>query len=119
MLDRIFSDKGEDKDKYIAFVQEYFGVSIFGGHVNKVRSMRKGVILYGPPRTGKTTIADVLRELYGDDAIASPDIASLKGSFGLSQLLGVSAIVLTDLYCSLSTDCRTWMMKLTRCMTGS
>ena len=47
-------------------LQEWFGASLVRG---KTREMTKGTIAYGPSRTGKTQITEVLRALLGGNTV--------------------------------------------------
>lgn len=100
MLERVFEDY-DDKNRaqIIRFLQEWFGVSIVGGDkVRNNRNLRKGLFLKGPPRTGKSTIAEVLRTMMGGiDRCASSSIDTLgKGEFGMQSLIGKSALISDD-----------------------
>jgi P4 family phage/plasmid primase-like protien len=100
MLERIFEDYGEkDRAQLIRFLQEWFGVSIVGGDkVRNNRNLKKGVFLKGPPRTGKSTIAEVLRTMMGGiDRCCSSSIDTMaKGEFGMQPLIGKSALISDD-----------------------
>jgi putative DNA primase/helicase len=54
------------------------------------------LLLVGPPRSGKGTIARVLTALVGKDNTAGPTLASLGTNFGLSPLLGKTLAVISD-----------------------
>lgn len=99
MLGRIFEDYEEaDRKETIRFLQEWFGVSIVGGHsVLTNRHLRKGVFLKGPKGGGKSTIADVLRTMMGGpEHCAALQLSSVTTQFGMSALIGKSAIVSDD-----------------------
>lgn len=53
-------------------------------------------MLIGPKRSGKGTIARVIRALLGPDNVANPTLASLGTNFGLAPLIGKPAAVITD-----------------------
>lgn len=53
-------------------------------------------LLVGPPRSGKGTIARVLRGLLGADQVAAPSLADLERPFGLATLLGKSLAIVGD-----------------------
>lgn len=98
MLDRMFEDyNDEDRREIVTFMQQWFGVAVVASQeVRETRDLRRGLILYGLARTGKTTIADVLRELLGSSRVVAPSIDSLRGEFGRSVLLGASALIADD-----------------------
>ncbi|WP_241968346.1 phage/plasmid primase, P4 family, partial [Streptomyces sp. ICBB 8177] len=50
----------------------------------------------GPSRSGKGTIARVLKELVGRDNLAGPTLAGLGTNFGLSTLIGKPLAVISD-----------------------
>jgi len=97
MLDRILEDKKEEtRDEYKAFLQQWFGLALVGHRIHSSRSYRKLLCLYGPERTGKTTLADVLRELIGEADIASENVDELCSRFGLANVVRARAIVSDD-----------------------
>jgi putative DNA primase/helicase len=54
------------------------------------------LLLIGPPRSGKGTIARVLRGLVGPQNVAAPPLSSLQSNFGPSALLGKSLAIVAD-----------------------
>jgi len=64
----------------------------------------KILLLVGPPRSGKGTIARVLRSLVGPGNYAGPTLSSLAQNFGLSPLLGKTVAVVSDARLSGRTD---------------
>jgi putative DNA primase/helicase len=64
----------------------------------------KLLMLIGPPRSGKGTIARVLRGTIGEQNLASPTLASLAGPFGLWPLLGKLVALIADARLSGRTD---------------
>jgi putative DNA primase/helicase len=80
----------DDPDS-IAALQEFFGYILSGR-----TDMQKIMLLVGPTRSGKGTIARVLAELVGRGNAAGPTLASLGGNFGLSPLLGKPLAVVSD-----------------------
>jgi putative DNA primase/helicase len=75
----------------IEMVQGWFGYLL-----TPDTSHQKILLLLGPPRGGKGTILRVLSQLIGKTNICAPTLASLGGPFGLQQLLGKSAALITD-----------------------
>ena len=53
-------------------------------------------MMVGPKRSGKGTIARVLRKLIGERNVAGPTLSSLGGPFGLQPLLGKSGAIISD-----------------------
>ena len=72
-------------------LQEWFGYLLSGS-----TRQHKILLLVGPPRSGKGTIARVLTALVGRANTAGPTLASLGTNFGLSPLLGKALAVISD-----------------------
>jgi putative DNA primase/helicase len=68
---------------------------------------QKILLLVGPKRSGKGTIARVFRGLLGQDNVAGPTLSSLGTNFGLWPLLGKSAAIVSDARLSGRTDTAT------------
>jgi len=64
----------------------------------------KFLMLIGPPRSGKGTIARVLRGTIGEQNLVSPTLASLAGPFGLWPLVGKHVALVADARLSGRTD---------------
>ena len=86
-LDQLWPDDPES----IAALQEFFGYVLSGR-----TDMHKIMLLIGPTRSGKGTIARVLGALVGKGNVAGPTLASLGQNFGLSPLLGRPLAVVSD-----------------------
>lgn len=80
----------DDQDS-VAALQEYFGYVLSGR-----TDLHKILLLIGPTRSGKGTIARVLTALLGRANVAGPTLASLGTNFGLSPLLGKPLAVISD-----------------------
>jgi len=80
----------EDPDSVFA-LQEFFGYVLSGR-----TDLQKIMLLIGPTRSGKGTIARVLTELVGKGNVAGPTLASLGTNFGLAPLLGKPLAVVSD-----------------------
>jgi P4 family phage/plasmid primase-like protien len=93
MLHNVFDDRlPDDREAIVNFLQEWFGVALFGGASGRTpRALRKALFLWGPPRTGKSTILDVLRTVIGSKNIVSASIADITSKFGLASFLNASA----------------------------
>lgn len=91
VLDRVFSDRPpKERADIIAFLQEWFGLALCGS-TGTPRQLRKVLFLYGPPRTGKSTILDVLRRLLGTAYIATGRVKDVNRPFGLETFMTASA----------------------------
>jgi putative DNA primase/helicase len=80
----------DDPDS-IALLQEYVGYVLSGR-----TDMQKMLLLIGPTRSGKGTIARMLAALIGRGHVAGPTLASLGTNFGLSPLLGKPLAIISD-----------------------
>lgn len=102
MLDRMLQSPQRTKKDVVAmkrFLQQWVGINFVGpaakGHS---RSLRTGIIIDGPSKSGKTTFSKVFKELFGADngAVVSPSIDDLAGEFGKVPLLNAQAIISDD-----------------------
>ncbi len=80
----------DDADS-IGTLQEWFGYCVAGG-----TWLQKILALIGPKRSGKGTVARVLRRLVGEANVAGPTLSSLSTNFGLWALLGKSLAIISD-----------------------
>jgi putative DNA primase/helicase len=80
----------DDPDS-VALLQEYLGYVLSGR-----TDMQKMLMLIGPSRSGKGTIARMLTQLVGRLHVAGPTLASMGTNFGLSPLLGKPLAVISD-----------------------
>lgn len=65
---------------------------------------QKVLLMVGPKRSGKGTIARVIRQLIGDGNCCAPTLSGLATNFGLSPLLGKPAAIIGDARLSGRTD---------------
>jgi putative DNA primase/helicase len=91
--------------RWIAFLNELFGADFesieslqewFGYALVADTSQQKILLMVGPRRSGKGTIARVLTRLVGAANVAGPTVSSLGGNFGLQPLLGKSLAIVSD-----------------------
>lgn len=75
----------------IAFLQEWMGYLVGGSTKHQ-----KIASLIGKPRSGKGTIARMIRAMLGAGMVAGPTLGSLVGPFGLEPLLGKSLAIFAD-----------------------
>jgi putative DNA primase/helicase len=75
----------------VAALQEWFGYVLSGR-----TDLHKILLLIGPTRSGKGTIARILTAMVGKGNAAGPTLASLGTNFGLSPLLGKPLAVVSD-----------------------
>jgi putative DNA primase/helicase len=86
-LHQLFDDDLES----LTLLQEWFGYSLIAD-----TSQQKMLLMVGPRRSSKGTIARVLRRLVGEGNVSGPIISSLAGSFGLQPLIGKSLAIVSD-----------------------
>ena len=75
----------------IELLQDWFGY-VLGGSIDQ----HKILVLVGPPRSGKGTIARVLSALVGARHVAGPTMGELAQNFGLASLIGKRLAVVAD-----------------------
>lgn len=98
-LERIWGDIPDDTERkaVIRFLQEWFGTALIRSKkVLGTRSLKRGLYVYGPQSTGKTTIAEVLRMMFGnlaDERVSAATMNDLSKDFGLEPLLKAQAII--------------------------
>lgn len=80
-----------DDRETIQSLQEWFGYVLSGR-----TDQQKILLMKGPSRSGKGTIARVMKELVGKDNLAGPTLAGLGSNFGLSTLVGKPLAVISD-----------------------
>ncbi|MFF8284115.1 phage/plasmid primase, P4 family [Streptomyces albus] len=89
--ERFLQQVWPDNQESIDALQEWFGYVLSGR-----TDQQKILLIVGPSRSGKGTIARVLAELVGRGNIAGPTLAGLGSNFGLSSLLGKPLAVISD-----------------------
>lgn len=113
-LDFDFNEKAAKPERWIEFLerdlwpndresistlQEWFGYCLTAD-----TRLQKILCLIGPKRSGKGTIARILRGIVGYGNVAGPTLASLATNFGLWPLLGKSLAIFSDARLSGRTD---------------
>lgn len=86
-LDQLWPNDAES----IACLQEWFGYLL-----TPDTSLQKMLLLLGPTRAGKGTIAKILKELIGDSNIAAPTLGRLAGDFGPQDLINKPLAIVAD-----------------------
>ena len=91
--------------KWLGFLSELFGEDVealaalqdwFGYALAPDTSQHKILLVVGPSRSGKGTIARVLSALVGRNSVAGPTLASLSSNFGLEPLIGKPLAIISD-----------------------
>lgn len=83
----------------ITLVQEWFGLMLTAD-----TRYQKALLIIGPPRSGKGTLARVLTRMVGPTNVCSPTLASLASHFGLWPLIGKQLAIISDARLSGRTD---------------
>lgn len=81
----------DDDEESVTALQQLFGYVLSGR-----TDLQKILLMVGPTRSGKGTIARVLQAMIGKGHCAAPTLASLSGEFGLAPLLGKPLAVVSD-----------------------
>ncbi|MCC8336629.1 phage/plasmid primase, P4 family [Streptomyces sp. R1] len=89
--ERFLAQVWPEDPEAIAALQEWFGYVLSGR-----TDQQKILLIVGPSRSGKGTIARVLKELVGRENLAGPTLAGLGTNFGLSTLVGKPLAVISD-----------------------
>jgi P4 family phage/plasmid primase-like protien len=80
-----------DDPQSVDLLQDWFGYCLTGD-----TSQHKMLLIVGPKRSGKGTIARVLTQLVGSGNVGGPTTSSLAGPFGLQPLIGKSLAIVSD-----------------------
>ena len=88
-----------DDEESIDLLQRWFGYLL-----TQDTRQQKLLLLVGPTRAGKGTVGRVIKEVFGDDNVTSPQLNSLGTEFGLQQLIGKSIALLPDAHLSRRAD---------------
>lgn len=80
-------------------LQEWFGYILTHN-----TTQQKILVLIGPRRGGKGTIARILREMIGIENVAGPTLSSLATNFGLAPLIGKPLAIIPDARITGRTD---------------
>lgn len=84
-------DQWQDDPQSIEALQEWFGYLLTPGTRHQ-----KLLMLVGPKRSGKGTVARVLTALVGRGNVTAPTLSGLATNFGLWPLLGKSVAIISD-----------------------
>lgn len=82
---------GDQEAPEVRALQEWFGY-VLSGRLD----LQKILLVIGPPRSGKGTIARILTDLLGKPNVAAPTLAGLATNFGLQPLLDKSLAIVGD-----------------------
>lgn len=88
---RFLAELWPDDPEAVTALQQWFGYLLSGD-----TSLQKMLMIVGPRRSGKGTIARVLKALLGPHHVAGPTLASMATNFGLSPLIGKPVAIVSD-----------------------
>lgn len=88
---KFLADVFESDGESIACLQEWMGYCL-----TPDTRHHKMLLLYGPPRGGKGTIARILTALLGAQNVANPTLCGLMTNFGLWPLIGKAVAIIGD-----------------------
>lgn len=86
-LDEIF----DDDDEAVELLQEWIGYLLTAD-----TRQQKMLLVYGPKRAGKGTIARIITALVGPQNVANPTLSGLATNFGLWPLVNKSLAIVGD-----------------------
>lgn len=72
-------------------LQEWFGYNLVASN-----HMQQMLFLFGVPGSGKSTTIDVLTTMLGDERVCPLNMEDMTNQFGLEQLIGKYAAVITE-----------------------
>ena len=96
---RFLNELWPDDNQSIVALQEWCGYLL-----TPDTSQQKMLFLVGPKRSGKGTLARVIRAMVGVQNVVGPTLASFSQNFGLHPLIGKSLAVVSDARLSGRTD---------------
>jgi putative DNA primase/helicase len=96
---RFLSELWEEDEESIQLLQEWFGYCLTAD-----TRQQKALLLVGPKRAGKGTIARVLTRLIGAANVCGPTLSGLSTNFGLWALIGKLVAIISDARLSGRTD---------------
>jgi len=83
----------------IGTLQEWFGYCL-----SMATGLQKILMIVGPARSGKGTIARLLRRLLGRENVCAPTLSSFTQNFGLAPLIGKRLGIISDARLDHRTD---------------
>jgi putative DNA primase/helicase len=119
--DVIFDPSAPRPRKWRKFLIELFGrdhgsirllQDQFGYLLSPDTSQQKILMIIGPRRSGKGTIARILTRLLGGASVAGPTISSLSEQFGLEAMITKTLAIISDARIGARTDKSTVIERL-------
>ncbi|CAN5679858.1 hypothetical protein BH23GEM6_BH23GEM6_04440 [soil metagenome] len=96
---RFLNELWPDDPEAIAVLQEIIGYLLTAD-----TRLQKAFLLVGPKRSGKGTIARIIRELLGESNVCAPTLSGLSMNFGLQPLIGKLLAIISDARLSSRAD---------------
>ncbi|MGH7179424.1 MAG: phage/plasmid primase, P4 family [Tepidisphaeraceae bacterium] len=96
---QFIEDIFEDDQQQIQLLQEWAGLLLTSD-----TSLQKMLLLIGPPRSGKGTVARVLARMIGVANVCAQTLAGLGTNFGLWPLVNKTLLIISDARLSGRTD---------------
>jgi putative DNA primase/helicase len=104
-LEYDFDPKAPDPLEWLSFLKEIWGADIesiaalqewFGYLLTPDTKHQKILMMVGPKRSGRGTIARVLKALAGASSVVNPTLSTLARPFGLASFIGKPIAVFPD-----------------------
>ncbi len=104
-LDFDYEPDPEPPERWIKFLEQLFGEDLesvellqewLGYCLTADTSQQKMLLVVGPRRSGKGTLARVVTQLVGAGNVVGPTTGSLATQFGLQPLIGKSVAIVSD-----------------------
>ncbi len=112
-LDYEYSPDAPEPERWLRFLETLFGddhqsigalQQFFGYYLTPDTRHQKILLIVGPKRSGKGTIARVLTRVLGSGNVCAPTLAGLLTNFGLSPLLDKNLAIISDARVSAKAD---------------
>jgi putative DNA primase/helicase len=100
-----FDPEAPEPVHWHAFLADLFGTDIeaittlqdwFGYVLAPDTSQQKILLIVGPRRSGKGTLARVITAMLGRDSVTAPTLSGLQTNFGLAPLVGKPLAIISD-----------------------
>jgi putative DNA primase/helicase len=111
--DVIYNEQAIEPAQWLTFLDQLWGADLeaietlqdwMGYCLSPDTSQQKILLMVGPRRSGKGTIARVLTAIVGRDSVHNPTLAGLQTQFGLQPLIGKPLAIISDARLSGKSD---------------